>query len=393
MPPTQESARILVVDDEGGLRASLTAVLADRYPEYDVVSAGSAEEALELARDTTIRCLITDLKLPDVDGLELIRKIKEGSPNTALLLITAYGKEPILRRAGMMGCHAYLEKPFQVDRLLLQVDALLGKPTEIRCVLPDVCVTDILELYVGREKSSLLEIISEYETAYIAIENGILVDAQFAGKRGAEALIELLELRQGQISSHPLGGRFERTLSVGLEVFRTLLKSKSAPERLLLLQEHARPHDLPVIRHHDKHEIRLHPLPEAESVAPAISPRPQNLLATALSQPSSERTRVIDDVGKSPPFRPVTTAKKDPWAPDLLLQPEPKFAAENAPAATRREIRERKIKELVATGIAEFRAYRLDSAKRAWVSALRLDPECSAAKRNLDILDSLTKSA
>ena len=109
--------RILLVDDEPNVLSSLSKVIGDTYTDYLIATADSAEAALELFDDNSVDLLITDLKLPEMDGLSLARNTHERFPETRSILMTAFGTDQVHCDAYRYGCVAYLEKPFDIDQL------------------------------------------------------------------------------------------------------------------------------------------------------------------------------------------------------------------------------------------------------------------------------------
>ncbi|GMV42117.1 MAG: sigma-54-dependent Fis family transcriptional regulator [Myxococcales bacterium] len=114
--------KILVVDDEQGVRYTLQAVLEDAG--YAVVAVADGESALrELPQADAV---ITDLAMPGMDGMELLRQIRASHPRLPVIVITAHGSERHAVEAMKRGACDYLRKPFDIDELLLVV----GKAVE-----------------------------------------------------------------------------------------------------------------------------------------------------------------------------------------------------------------------------------------------------------------------
>jgi two-component system NtrC family response regulator len=112
--------RILVVDDEPNIRSGLVLALEDQ--SYEVEAAADATEAWSLFQGRPHQLVITDLKMPGpLSGLDLIRDIKHGWPETLLLVITAHGTIETAVEAMRLGAHDYLAKPVDLDILALQV--------------------------------------------------------------------------------------------------------------------------------------------------------------------------------------------------------------------------------------------------------------------------------
>ncbi|HET8644321.1 MAG TPA: sigma-54 dependent transcriptional regulator, partial [Vicinamibacteria bacterium] len=107
--------RILVVDDEPSMRDMLSIMLAREG--YEVQLAESRAAAARVLAGAPLDAVITDVKLPDGDGIEILRHVKTGSPETAVIVMTAFGSTQTAVAAMKLGAHDYLVKPFDVDEL------------------------------------------------------------------------------------------------------------------------------------------------------------------------------------------------------------------------------------------------------------------------------------
>jgi len=111
------SERILIVDDDPGLRESLELVLAAEG--YEVVAAADAEAALRLAVEAPTDVVLCDLRMPGMDGLELLPHLARRLPGATLILMSAYGSAELAIEAMRRGAYDYLAKPFQPSEALL----------------------------------------------------------------------------------------------------------------------------------------------------------------------------------------------------------------------------------------------------------------------------------
>ena len=121
------SKRILIVDDDKGVAFFLREHLLEAQAGYQVETADSSEEALEIMAQRPFDLVITDLRMPGMDGLELMEEIRQISPRTRLILMTAYGNERIERTAYQLGACQYITKPFRVQDLIERVDKALAE--------------------------------------------------------------------------------------------------------------------------------------------------------------------------------------------------------------------------------------------------------------------------
>jgi two-component system response regulator PilR (NtrC family) len=117
--------RILVVDDEQSMREMLGITLVKEG--FAVVAAATRAEASTLLAKHRIDLVISDIRLPDGDGIEILRHVKSASPETIVLMMTAYGTAESAVAALKLGAHDYLIKPFDIDELRIVVRNALEK--------------------------------------------------------------------------------------------------------------------------------------------------------------------------------------------------------------------------------------------------------------------------
>jgi DNA-binding NtrC family response regulator len=129
MKEANETIRMLVVDDQAGIRLSLSGILTRKG--YRVSVAESGEQALEEVRRNDFRVIFMDIKMPGMSGVDAFVKIKEISPRSAVIMMTAYALEDEIRRAVREGAYAVAHKPFDMERILSIVEESLHGKTLI----------------------------------------------------------------------------------------------------------------------------------------------------------------------------------------------------------------------------------------------------------------------
>ncbi len=143
---------ILVVDDEEAQRTLLAGFLEKK--DYTVTTAASGKEAIDKNRITGFDLVILDLKMPEIDGIETMAKMKEIDPETDFIILTGYGTVESAVEAMKLGAYDYLNKPINLDELELMIERIHGEQTVHR------------ELEVLRE-----EIAEEFETGSFVAES------------------------------------------------------------------------------------------------------------------------------------------------------------------------------------------------------------------------------
>src|SRR5437016_9800198 len=115
MPDT----RVLVVDDERSMRELLAIML--RQAGHDVTVADGGSGAIEALNSEAFDLVITDLRMREIDGLAVLRAAKEHSPQTVVLVITAFASTETAVEAMKLGAYDYLTKPFKLDEIKLTI--------------------------------------------------------------------------------------------------------------------------------------------------------------------------------------------------------------------------------------------------------------------------------
>lgn len=116
--------RILVVDDDADLRQTLVEQLQGE-PSFDILQAGTANDALKVLRDTNIELTILDVGLPDMDGREAVKLMRQEGYKSPVLMLTGHDTEADEIKGLEAGANDYLTKPFRYPVLLARINAAL----------------------------------------------------------------------------------------------------------------------------------------------------------------------------------------------------------------------------------------------------------------------------
>lgn len=105
--------KLLVVDDQYGIRVLLNEIL--QKDGYAVFQAANGVQALSIVQDENPELILLDMKIPGMDGLEILRRIKATHPEIKVIMMTAYGELNLINEAMELGAVSYFSKPFDID--------------------------------------------------------------------------------------------------------------------------------------------------------------------------------------------------------------------------------------------------------------------------------------
>ena len=118
------NALILVADDEHTIRESLAKVIGDAG--FNVVTAADGRQALRLLEKTNVNVALLDIRMPSINGLEVLTRARSISPGTRFIILTAFGSVENAVEAIKLGANDYVTKPFIFDDVLMKIDRLLS---------------------------------------------------------------------------------------------------------------------------------------------------------------------------------------------------------------------------------------------------------------------------
>ncbi len=115
--------RILIIDDEAGVRKILSKVL--KKEGYKVLTAASGEKAIKIVKNKKVDLTLVDLKMPGIDGVETIRRIRKSDSSVINVIITGYGEMKSVKEATDLGVFDYITKPFDLKYIKALIKHLL----------------------------------------------------------------------------------------------------------------------------------------------------------------------------------------------------------------------------------------------------------------------------
>ncbi len=127
----REKKRILIVDDEEDLTWSISRKLAKDQDSFEVFTANSGNRALDMLSRYQFDLIVTDIRMPGVNGMQLLNEVKVQYPKTNVIVMTAYGSIEVKEALGRWGRTGYIEKPFEINDLRKLIFNFLEEKQEL----------------------------------------------------------------------------------------------------------------------------------------------------------------------------------------------------------------------------------------------------------------------
>jgi CheY-like chemotaxis protein len=206
---------ILVVDDERPFLLSLKDGLLAYTDKFNVLLASNGQEALQILKKEHIDLLVTDLKMPVVDGFQLLAHVSRHAPYLPVIVITAFGTPEIEERLSRMNALHYLEKPLDFDALAQTIESALAN--ESHSYIRGITLATFLQLVHLEKKSCSLKIRSKDQSGYLFIHQGELCDAQTDRLQGEAAALDIVTWEDTEIEMDGICRRGSKKIASSLE--------------------------------------------------------------------------------------------------------------------------------------------------------------------------------
>mgnify|MGYP001214516284 FL=1 len=119
-----EGKQILIVDDQYGIRILLKEVF--QKEGYKTFQAANGNQALDIVRNEKIDLVLLDMKIPGMDGIEILKRMREINKDISVFIMTAYGELDMIQEAKQLGALQHFTKPFDINELRAEVKKLIG---------------------------------------------------------------------------------------------------------------------------------------------------------------------------------------------------------------------------------------------------------------------------
>ena len=191
--------QVLIVDDEETLTWSLAKSLAHDRETYEVTTVNDGETALSVIDQQPFDVVVLDIRLPGMNGLDVLMNIKERKPSTKVIIMTAYGSIDIREKAKARGSLYYIEKPFEIEQMrnlilkALKEDSARG----FNGSMTGLQLPDLIQMNCLSQITTALFVKKDNREGCIYFEDGQMTHAEVGAVEGEEALFTILSWSTG----------------------------------------------------------------------------------------------------------------------------------------------------------------------------------------------------
>ena len=197
-----QKSHILVVDDE----ESMVFSIEDYLSSYaDCWGAASYEEAISiLEKEKSIFLVISDIRMPNKDGFDLLMWLRENRPQVKVIMMTAYGSPSVRSLAKQRGAVMYLEKPIDLEQLLQLVKQVMERKG-FNLALQDIELIDVLQFLIFANKQVRVEVFNpQGEKGEFGLDGDDVLWIRSGSKKGEEAFYNIMSWESGTFEVFPL---------------------------------------------------------------------------------------------------------------------------------------------------------------------------------------------
>lgn len=206
--------RVLIVDDEALFRQSLAAGLRAREPGVEVDVAANGREAVTCLARASYDLVLTDVKMPEIDGFELLAHMSRRHPHVSVLVMTAFGTDDMARRLQSLGITGYVEKPVDFEDLAARIMGCLARRAS--GFVQGLTLATFLQIVASEGKTCTLRCQSGGRSGTLHVQDGRLVGACAGELEGDAAALDMLAWEE--VGIEILAGAVQRGATSGRSI-------------------------------------------------------------------------------------------------------------------------------------------------------------------------------
>jgi len=217
---------VLLVDDDKSWLVCLEDYLNVFAGYVKVLSAANGEQAMQIVKSNKIDLVMTDLRMPKVDGFELLSHLNTQHPEVAVIIASALDESEVSKRLNNNGHYQYLQKPIKLKKLANEIIKTLKEDS--RGFVHGFTLANFLQLVEMEKKTCTLMVKAKGKVGYLYIENGELIDAETNRHTGPKAAVRIINWESADTQIQRFRKK-ERTIDE--PIMRLLLKATSRSDK------------------------------------------------------------------------------------------------------------------------------------------------------------------
>ena len=207
--------KILIVDDEKSFLLSLKDGLRIHNDKFQVLTAENGREAVDVLRSVSVDLLVTDLKLPEMNGFELLAWTSRHQPQLPVIVMSAFGTPEIEARLDKMDTLQFLDKPLDIQ--MLEKGIFNGLNAGGKSFIRGITLATFLQLMKVEKKNCTLNVSTAEKSASLYIHRGELIDAEFGDLTGLDAALEIVSWNDAEIEMDGICRRQDNVINLSME--------------------------------------------------------------------------------------------------------------------------------------------------------------------------------
>ncbi len=207
-------AAILIVDDDKNFLLSLADGLKSYNESFEVFTAGNGKEAVAVLENNKVELLITDLKMPEMDGFQLLAYMVSNYPQIPVIVMTAFATSEMEDNLMNMGTFMFLEKPLDFNVLVDKISQGMEAGSHYFTKVLSLC--SFLETLEREKKTCTVSIRSGGKMGYLYFFNGVLIDGETGDIAGAQAVYEIVAWEAAEVEMNGKRRRKEAPIDTPL---------------------------------------------------------------------------------------------------------------------------------------------------------------------------------
>ena len=207
--------KILIVDDEVSFLLSLKDGLSVHKDKFQVLTAENGREAVDILRSVSVDLLVTDLKLPEMNGFELLAWTSRHQPQLPVIVMSAFGTPEIEARLDKLDTLQFLDKPLDIQ--MLEEGIFNGLNAGGKSFIRGITLATFLQLMKVEKKNCTLKVSTPDKFAYLYVHRGELIDAEFGDLMGIDAALEVVGWNEAEIEMDGICRRTNNVINMSME--------------------------------------------------------------------------------------------------------------------------------------------------------------------------------